>query len=197
MAHIQSSTVLSTGSRDLCILTAYPEPRKRLEVMWWYSERLCQTDMLQARTQATSPARAAVGHVETSVSLPGTPASNASNRSSGDSCSSGSSTRLLLSGRYGQPVDKTLGVPEWTAAAPVQTRLFVGGGSRFQEGAVPSTVPWTPCEQSEWCAESVVVVVLLLCCISCCIPRVLVSSTLRFLGLRLWSNVAVPVCRRS
>lgn len=66
----------------------------------------------EARTQATSPARAAVGHVETSVSLPGTPASNASNRSSGDSCSSGSSTRLLLSGRCGQPVDKTLGVPE-------------------------------------------------------------------------------------
>lgn len=68
----------------------------------------------EARTQATSPARgtAVVGHVETSVSLPGTPASNASNRSSGDSCSSGSSTRLLLSGGHRQGQNKTSGAPE-------------------------------------------------------------------------------------
>lgn len=71
------------------------------------------TTTFEARTQATSPSRApasSVGHVETSVSLPGTPASNASNRSSGDSCSSGSSTRLLLSGRRAsQPQSKTAG----------------------------------------------------------------------------------------
>ncbi|KAM7296630.1 E3 ubiquitin ligase Rnf157 isoform X2 [Ixodes scapularis] len=68
----------------------------------------------EARTQATSPARGAavVGHAETSVSLPGTPASNASNRSSGDSCSSGSSTRLLLSGGHRQGPNKTTGAPE-------------------------------------------------------------------------------------
>ncbi|CAN8002782.1 unnamed protein product [Ixodes hexagonus] len=68
----------------------------------------------EARTQATSPARGAavVGHVETSISLPGTPASNASNRSSGDSCSSGSSTRLLLSGGHRQGQSKTSGAPE-------------------------------------------------------------------------------------
>ncbi|XP_077490563.1 LOW QUALITY PROTEIN: mahogunin ring finger 1 [Amblyomma americanum] len=71
------------------------------------------TTTFEARTQATSPSRApasSVGHCETSVSLPGTPASNASNRSSGDSCSSGSSTRLLLSGRRAsQPQSKTTG----------------------------------------------------------------------------------------
>lgn len=72
------------------------------------------TTTFEARTQTTSPSRAqasgSVGHVETSVSLPGTPASNASNRSSGDSCSSGSSTRLLLSVRHAsQPPSKTSG----------------------------------------------------------------------------------------
>lgn len=71
------------------------------------------TTTFEARTQTTSPSRpsasGSVGHVETSISLPGTPASNASNRSSGDSCSSGSSTRLLLSGRHAssQPPSKT------------------------------------------------------------------------------------------
>ncbi|KAL3178845.1 hypothetical protein MRX96_009513 [Rhipicephalus microplus] len=72
------------------------------------------TTTFEARTQTTSPSRTqasgSVGHVETSVSLPGTPASNASNRSSGDSCSSGSSTRLLLSVRHNsQPPSKTTG----------------------------------------------------------------------------------------
>nr|XP_037287471.1 E3 ubiquitin-protein ligase MGRN1-like [Rhipicephalus microplus] len=72
------------------------------------------TTTFEARTQTTSPSRTqasgSVGHAETSVSLPGTPASNASNRSSGDSCSSGSSTRLLLSVRHNsQPPSKTTG----------------------------------------------------------------------------------------
>lgn len=49
-------------------------------------------------------ATTAVGHAETSVSLPGTPASNASNRSSGDSCSSASSTRMLLASTRGPVV---------------------------------------------------------------------------------------------
>ncbi|XP_077526377.1 mahogunin ring finger 1 isoform X1 [Haemaphysalis longicornis] len=73
------------------------------------------TTTFEVRTQATSPSRSAVasgvGHAETSVSLPGTPASNASNRSSGDSCSSGSSTRLLLSSRHAsQPPSKSSSV---------------------------------------------------------------------------------------